>query len=158
MLGTAAQRTLFCRRMAAKKKELVLQVSSSRAFSRPCKLSKCKGWSSVLGCLRFCWQSPSVRSLWGRGVPGGRWDTWEDLAGHTCPQSGLWGAEGAAAGCVWGCWGLAQVWLLSETKIPLFCEVIAHRTFRSLCGGGTCPGWQGLLDISGQVMYSDRLL
>lgn len=84
--------------MAAKKKEVVLQVSSSQAFCRLCKFSVSAKDGVQSWGIRFCWQSTTVRSLWGRGIPGDRWEAWEDLAGHMCPQSGLWGAEGTAAG------------------------------------------------------------
>lgn len=86
-----------------------------------------------MGYPRFCWQSPTARSSWGRGVPTSQVGSVGGPGRSHLPPIRAVGCRGScctAAGCVWGCWGLAQVWL-SGTKMPLFCEVIAQRTFRS---------------------------
>lgn len=133
-LGRLLKGPCSCRRMAAKKKEGVLQVSSSQAFSRSCKLSvSAKDGVQSWGIPDSAGKAPLRGPRGEEAFPQGRWEAWEDLAGHTCPLIRAVGCRGScctAAGCVWGCWGLAQVWL-SGTKMPLFCEVIAQRTFRS---------------------------
>lgn len=96
-LGRLLKGPSSCRRMAAKKKEGVLQVSSSQAFSRSCKLSvSAKDGVQSWGIADSAGKAPLQGPCGEEAFPQARWEAWEDLAGHTCPQSGLWGAEGAA--------------------------------------------------------------
>lgn len=112
----------FSRRMAAKKKEVVLQVSRGQAL-KSFKLNKCKGWDSVLGYLRFCWRSPTVRSLWCKSIPeSGREDgkTWQvksvsQIQWHRVQREVATGLQVL----FWICYKLGRVWLLSYIKMHL---------------------------------------
>lgn len=142
--------------MATKKKEVVLQVSNRQAFNRPCKLLvSAKDGVQSWGISDSAGKAP-LRGPCGEEAfleaGGKRGRTWQVTY---VPSQGC-GVQRELLQVVWGCWGLAQVWLLSETKMPLFCEVIAQRTFRNR--------ELGLAHLDGKnywtflIRYSERLL
>lgn len=79
-LGRLLKGPSSCRRMAAKKKEGVLQVSSSQAFSRSCKLSV-QRMEFSLGVSQILLAKPHCKVLVGKRrshKPGGkRGRTWQ---------------------------------------------------------------------------------